>query len=308
VSNYQMSQLGSLRSSAYRPSPGRPAILAARLGGLFVQLVFVASLLFALPLSAQVQGVPAMEFHGVPTSGIGGASTAFSSGRSNTGMPGPGAAFGCCASFFFPSSFSPIVPYPYPSVATGHREHRGHHHRRDEVVGVADSVYIPYAVPYAVDSDGYAEDQDDAGAAVSPASEGEDGGLLTSRVGIAGRRQLGANGAVGEREQKSDDDSGYNASGDSDIGSAPEAPPDPPEPVVAQPTTVLVFKDGHRSEVVNYAIVGDSLFDFSGDRTHKILIADLDIPATKKANDASGVEFKLPLAAEAAGSVKNGTN
>ena len=79
---------------------------------------------------------------------------------------------------------------------------------------------------------------------------------------------------------------------------------DPPEPVVTQPTTMLIFKDGHRSEVVNYAIVGDTLFDFSGDRTHKILISDLDIPATQKANDASGVEFKLPPPVEAPSSWK----
>jgi len=58
----------------------------------------------------------------------------------------------------------------------------------------------------------------------------------------------------------------------------------------------------------NYAIVGDTLFDFSGDRTHKILLADLDIPATQKANDASGVEFKLPPEGDATGAVKSGAN
>jgi hypothetical protein len=63
---------------------------------------------------------------------------------------------------------------------------------------------------------------------------------------------------------------------------------------VAQPTTVLVFKDGHRSEVVNYAIVGDTLFDFAEDRARKILLADLDLAATREANDDRGVEFKLP--------------
>ena len=78
----------------------------------------------------------------------------------------------------------------------------------------------------------------------------------------------------------------------SDAGVEPAAVP--PEPVVAQPTTVLVFKDGHRSEIVNYAIVGGTLFDFSGDRARKIQIADLDLATTQKVNDAAGVEFKLP--------------
>ena len=289
-------------------------MLAARLGFPFGRLTIAASLLFALPLLAQVPGVPLMEFHGIPPSGIGGAGATFSAVRPNAGMAGADATFGCCSSFFFPSSFSPIVPYPFPSVATGHpvgtghREHRGQHHRRDGLVGVAEPAYIPYAVPYAADSDDSAEYQDEGDVAESPAIGEKPGRLSASRVGVTGRRQLGANGVVGQPEQKSDGDSGYDAGGDSEIGSAPEAPPDPPEPVVAQPKTVLVFKDGHRSEVVNYAIVGDTLFDFSADRTHKILIGDLDIPATKKANDASGVEFRLPPAAEAADSAKNGAN
>lgn len=68
----------------------------------------------------------------------------------------------------------------------------------------------------------------------------------------------------------------------------------PQEAVMPQPTTVLVFKDGHQAEVQNYAIVGDTLFDFAEGRTHKILLADLDLPATRKANDTRGVDFNVP--------------
>jgi hypothetical protein len=66
------------------------------------------------------------------------------------------------------------------------------------------------------------------------------------------------------------------------------------EPVVAQPSTVLVFKDGHQSDVLNYAIVGDTLFDFEEGRTRKIQLADLDLKATEKANDDRGVDFEIP--------------
>ena len=251
----------------------------------------------SLPLLAQVQGVPAMEFHGVPPSGIGGTTAGFSAVRPNGNVPGSGAAaFGCCANFFFPSSFSPLVPYP--SVVTGNREHRHRRRRRDDLVGVAEPVYIPYAVPYPADSDDAADDQDD-GTFVSAIGGGEPGRLSATGGGKAGKRRVTANGVPEDPEQGVGGDDGYDAGSDSAADSAPPAPPDPPEPVVAQPTTVLVFKDGHRSEVVNYAIVGDALFDFTGDRTHKILLADLDIPATQKANDASGVEFKLPPAGEA---------
>jgi hypothetical protein len=68
------------------------------------------------------------------------------------------------------------------------------------------------------------------------------------------------------------------------------------DPVTAQPSTVLVFRDGHQSDVLNYAIVGDTLFDFADGRTKKILLADLDLPATRKANDDNGVDFQIPVA------------
>jgi hypothetical protein len=75
---------------------------------------------------------------------------------------------------------------------------------------------------------------------------------------------------------------------------APLANAKPAEPVVAQPSTVLVFKDGHQAEVQNYAIVADTLFDLSEGRTHKIQLADLDLSATRKVNDDRGVDFQVP--------------
>ena len=76
--------------------------------------------------------------------------------------------------------------------------------------------------------------------------------------------------------------------------SQPSAVAAPPEPVVAQPSTLLIFRDGHQTELQNYAIVGDTLFDLADNRSHKIQLADLDLPATRKANDARGVDFQVP--------------
>ena len=67
-----------------------------------------------------------------------------------------------------------------------------------------------------------------------------------------------------------------------------------PEPVVSQPSTVLVFKDGHQQEISNYAIVGSTLYDLSDGRSKKVQLADLDLSATVKQNDDRGVEFQLP--------------
>jgi hypothetical protein len=279
-------------------------MLAARRFRFSLPYVMLLSLAVSLsgPLRAQV---PSMEFHGVPPSGIGGANAAFSAVQTRPNVTGNGAtAIGCCASFFFPSSFSPLVPYP--SVVTGHREHRRRHRRSDAVVGVAEPFYIPYAV---ADTDDAADDQNDNVRLDSPIGTRTPGELSGAGGRNTERRQFAAGGIPEDSGQQA----GGDAAGESESATGGDATPEaapiaPDEPVVVQPTTVLVFKDGHRLEVVNYAIVGDTLFDFSADRTHKILIADLDIQATQKANDASGVEFKLPPAGEAAGAQKSGAN
>jgi hypothetical protein len=64
------------------------------------------------------------------------------------------------------------------------------------------------------------------------------------------------------------------------------------------PATVLVFRDQHKLEVQNYAIVGQTLWNFAPDHTQKIPLSDIDLPATSKANDARGVDFRLPGAGE----------
>jgi hypothetical protein len=57
--------------------------------------------------------------------------------------------------------------------------------------------------------------------------------------------------------------------------------------------TLLVFKDGHRLEVSNYAIMGTTVYVFAGDR-RKIPVAELDVDATVRANDERGTDFHLP--------------
>jgi hypothetical protein len=66
----------------------------------------------------------------------------------------------------------------------------------------------------------------------------------------------------------------------------------------AAPVTVLVFRDEHKQEVHNYAIVGQTLWNFNPQHTQKIPLSDLDIPATTKANDERGVDFRVPGAGD----------
>jgi hypothetical protein len=61
------------------------------------------------------------------------------------------------------------------------------------------------------------------------------------------------------------------------------------------PMTTLVYRDGHKSEVRNYAIVGDNLIDLTKSPVlKKIPLDSLDLVATRKQNEDNGVEFHTP--------------
>jgi hypothetical protein len=75
-----------------------------------------------------------------------------------------------------------------------------------------------------------------------------------------------------------------------------------PAPVARQdlPPTVLVYRDGHREDVADYAIVGRVVYahsthsDQTGYGLNKIQVSALDVAATVSANRESGVIFVLP--------------
>jgi hypothetical protein len=72
---------------------------------------------------------------------------------------------------------------------------------------------------------------------------------------------------------------------------APSIAPDVDDRVTK---TVLVFRDGHKTEAVNYAIVGQNLWIYTETDSKKVPLADLDMAATKSANSDRGVTFQVP--------------
>ncbi|MFB3813275.1 MAG: hypothetical protein ACE14L_04115 [Terriglobales bacterium] len=80
-----------------------------------------------------------------------------------------------------------------------------------------------------------------------------------------------------------------------------EAPP-PPAPSSPQATappervapTTLVFRDGRRLEVTNYAAAGDVLYVMDPQQSRKISLSELDVAATVRENQARGVKFHAP--------------
>ena len=138
--------------------------------------------------------------------------------------------------------------------------------------------YAPYLyavpVPYAVDN-GAAEDYADGGDN-DPNYQG--GPTVFDRRGAGSRSYVPP------------------GSEDSPASSA-LANENPSDPEPAQDPTLLVFKDGHKLEVGNYAIVGSTLFDLTVGHSRKVALTDLDLEATRKQNEDRGVIFQLPPSA-----------
>ena len=68
----------------------------------------------------------------------------------------------------------------------------------------------------------------------------------------------------------------------------------PPSAEEKAASTILVFRDGRRSEIQNYAIVGQTLWMLTEQRARKLAMSDLDVEATRKLNADRGVEFRTP--------------
>jgi len=80
------------------------------------------------------------------------------------------------------------------------------------------------------------------------------------------------------------------------VQTAKSAPPAQSE-ILPLDETILVFRDGRRQEVTNYAVMGQTLYVFDGPK-RKIPLQELDVPATIKANDDRGVDFRLPISTQ----------
>jgi hypothetical protein len=74
----------------------------------------------------------------------------------------------------------------------------------------------------------------------------------------------------------------------------PNSPQHPVRVRTGSDATQLVFRDQHTEEIQNYAIVGQTLWVFSEQQAKKIMLAELDLAATRKVNEDRGVAFEIP--------------
>jgi hypothetical protein len=78
---------------------------------------------------------------------------------------------------------------------------------------------------------------------------------------------------------------------------ATSSPPVDDSKVGPPASTTLVFRDGRRRQVENYAIVGNMLWVFNDQRRTKIPIAELDLKSTQQVNEDRGIDFAIPTSA-----------
>ncbi|MGA7908890.1 MAG: hypothetical protein WCA16_15885 [Candidatus Sulfotelmatobacter sp.] len=226
--------------------------------------LFAFAVLSVSSAQAQINGAPAS----VTSPGFGGhaingtPASVTSLGRNGFSWPGPGV------------TFLTQVPLRSEGHQPGHDGHHGHHHDGNRIgygYGEVYAVPVPVPVPYAADDNSADAEDNDSDYQGGPT--------------IFDRRGAGASSYVPPAQDALD---------------APLAPAaDAPEPESPQDPTTLVFKDGHEIEVVNYAIVGQNIYDLTPGHRRKIALADLDLPATQRQNDDHGISFQLPPGTQA---------
>lgn len=78
----------------------------------------------------------------------------------------------------------------------------------------------------------------------------------------------------------------------SDTAQGPVQPPPPTQPAQPpSPPITVVLNNGQTLRIQDYAVMGNTLWDLSSQPMKKIPTANIDIPASTKATEASGVEF-----------------
>lgn len=216
--------------------------------------VFAGLVLFATLAAAQINAAPPS----VTSLGFG--------GRAINGAPPSVTSLGPRG---YTPGFNPAFPNSRPLF--GYSYH--HHHPHNSYAPLGAAVYAVPIYGYA-----YADSEDEADHA-APEDQYNGGPTIFDRRGP---------GTAAYRPPTESFDQGDEPVAASGQSIAADLPP------TEQPKTMLVFKDGHHQEVENYAIVGDTLWDLTGDRRHKIALSDLDLDATVKANDDRGIDFAVP--------------
>ncbi|SRR5258708_14391338 len=273
-----------------------------------------ASVVLVVLLSAAAASVCAAQSNGVPASvtsfGFGGSrntAPGVPASVTSLGPRGFGSNFQCCATRFSPPGTIHVRPGNLQPGNLNFHHHRGNGNGFNNYgmypgyipiysYGGYYPGYSPVIVAQQDDAATADEDTEEGGGPTvfehrgprrAPAEEAYSRGYEEGRAAAEDtrhdRRRADARADGDERGAKKSEERSEKTDAKGE---------EQPSPAVVV-KTVLVYKDAHKEEIANYAIVGDQLFDFTNGK-RKIAISELDLAATTKANDARGVDFQLP--------------
>ncbi len=199
----------------------------------------------------------------------------------------------------FPSTFNGNQSYPVPPVvALQHPELRP---RAAGVTGIRPGAYANsnnnsrgqgpffspiYSAPYLpfADYSGYYDaSQQSKAEADAAAAQAQNAAVTQSLLGEQIQR---LSAQIDDLKSQPSPESTPDQSAASPA--ATQARPDSAPP---QPPVTVVLKSGHNMQVQNYAVMGQTFWDFSSQPARKIPVSSIDVPASINASNASGAEF-----------------
>lgn len=238
--------------------------------GLYLGFLLLLVSFLAISVDAQIHGVPA---------------SVTSLDNSNHTLANPPGVPASVTSLG-PQGFTPGRGCCFNFKTNGNRPFFTGRHHRDRDNGFVGAAAIPYPVyvPYYYPTDmaNAPEDAADEGSPAGPTIFDRHSG---NPPGSAYESRLDER--LDRLEQKLDEAESSNEQADNKAATPLRTAPD-------QPPTILVYRDGHTVEVKNYAIIGDTLYDYSTGSRRKIALSDLDLAATQKQNDDRGIDFRVP--------------
>jgi hypothetical protein len=176
-----------------------------------------------------------------------------------------------------------IGPTPSPAYGNGYRSgvytgrgNRGYAERgrRGRNVGWG-LPFAYYMTPYYYPNFGY----DNGFEAPPPENASAQGAIMAeNRLGEQIRRLSAEIEELRNAQQQNNQPPDY--------PQASEAPQPPPAPPI-----VLVLRDGQQVKTDNYAVMNNTLWDFSKQPARRIPISSINVSASEKASEANGAEF-----------------
>jgi hypothetical protein len=204
-----------------------------------------------------------------PSTGVTGPPSTGFTGRPSTGFPETGASF-----------------YRRPGNS---RPGGGGNSRQDRRRGYAPFLYGGYFSPYYSSFDssfdygpgafGYPPDSGEQTAEVTANLLGEQVQRLSDQVEQLNAQQYSAPPPYAPAGY-------YNVPPNNN-----NLPASNPAPEPAPPAVTVVLRSGQKIQVQNYAIMGDSFWDFSHQPARRIPLANVDVAASTKATEAGGGQF-----------------